>query len=152
MRQAAKLITEVTDHSQFARNCPVPVMGDKMGSDELYFHSLNVTMLSMMVARDLKLPVEVAARWAWGLDARYWPQRCPTKSPSKPGPAARAERNFSRCTANMAAIGKRMLLAPTALAIIREHHRVHGRQRLSGQTSRRGHQPAGALWSCQQLR
>lgn len=41
-------------------------MGDKMGGEELYFHSLNVTTLSMMIARDIKLPQEVIGTLGMG--------------------------------------------------------------------------------------
>jgi putative nucleotidyltransferase with HDIG domain len=124
VRQAAKLITEVTNSILSAPEIAVHVMGDKMGSDELYFHSLNVTMLSMMVARDLKLPVEVAGALGMGaLMHDIGHKEVPDKIRLKTEPLTRAERNFFEMHCQYGeTTGKRMLLAPTALNIIREHH------------------------------
>jgi HD-GYP domain-containing protein (c-di-GMP phosphodiesterase class II) len=97
VRQAAKLITEVTDSILSSPEIAVHVMGDKMGGDELYFHSLNVTMLSMMVARDLKLPVEVAGALGMGaLMHDIGHKDVPDKIRLKTEPLTRAERNFFR--------------------------------------------------------
>jgi len=61
LQAANKLVQSIADSILSAPELAIQVMGDKLGGEELYFHSLNVTMLSMMMARDMKLPVEVVA-------------------------------------------------------------------------------------------
>ncbi|MEO8119206.1 MAG: DUF3391 domain-containing protein, partial [Rhodoferax sp.] len=51
VQQTTKLIAEIADSMLGAPELVIHVMGDKMGGEELYFHSLNVSMLSMMMAR-----------------------------------------------------------------------------------------------------
>ena len=61
VQQATLLIGQMTDSVLSAPELAIHVMGDKMGGEELYLHSLNVSMLSIMMARDIKLPVEVVS-------------------------------------------------------------------------------------------
>ena len=58
VEQASKLVDQIADSILSAPELAIHVMGDRIGGEELYFHSLNVTMLSLMMARDLKLPAE----------------------------------------------------------------------------------------------
>ncbi|MES2880132.1 MAG: HD domain-containing phosphohydrolase [Pseudomonadota bacterium] len=126
VEQATKLITEITTSILSAPELAIHVMGDKMGGDELYFHSLNVTMLSIMMARDLKLPLEVAnVLGIGGLMHDIGRKEVPDKILRKTEPLTQAERNFyeMHCQYGVG-LGQRLHLSPAALAIIREHHEL----------------------------
>lgn len=124
LQQATKLVREIADSILTAPELAIQVMGDKLGGEELYFHSLNVTMLSMMMARDLKLPIEVVG--ALGVGALLHDiglKEVPDRIRLKTGALTPAERNFYELHPQYGVdIAKRMMLAPAAQAIIREHH------------------------------
>lgn len=124
--QATKLIKDIADSILSAPELAIHVMGDKMGGEELYFHSLNVTMLSMMIARDLKLPMEVVG--ALGLGALLHDigrKEVPDKILRKTEALTQAERNFYEMHCQFGVdIGQRLHLPAPVLAIIREHHEL----------------------------
>jgi putative nucleotidyltransferase with HDIG domain len=126
VQQASKLISDITDSILSAPELAIHVMGDKMGGEELYFHSLNVTMLSMMMARDLKLPVEVVG--ALGLGALLHDigrKEVPDKILRKTEPLTQAERNFYEMHCHFGVeIGQKLRLTAPVLAVIREHHEL----------------------------
>lgn len=127
VQQATKLVKDIADSLLSAPELAIHVMGDKMGGEELYFHSLNVTMLSMMIARDLKLPLEVVG--ALGLGALLHDvgrKEVPDKILRKTEPLTQAERNFYEMHCQYGVdIGQRLHLPPAVLAIIREHHELY---------------------------
>ena len=57
---ANQLVGQITDSMLNVSELAIHIMGDKQGGEEVYVHSLNVTLLSMMIARDIKLPPELA--------------------------------------------------------------------------------------------
>lgn len=66
LSKANQLITQMVDSILSAPELAIHVMGDKTGGEEIYNHSLNVTTLSMMIARATsncrkRWPV----RWPW---------------------------------------------------------------------------------------
>jgi len=126
LQQATQLIGEIVDSILVAPELAIHVMGDKMGGEELYFHSLNVTMLSIMMARDIKLPVEVVGVLGVGaLMHDIGRKEVPDKILRKTEPLTQAERNFYEMHCQFGvAMGQRLHLAPAALAIIREHHEL----------------------------
>ncbi len=127
VQQASLLIKDIADSILSAPELAIHVMGDKMGDDDLYFHSLNVTMLSIMMARDLKLPADVAS--VLGLGALMHDiglKEVPDKILLKTEALTQAERNFFEMHCQFGVdIGQRLRLPPGALAIIREHHELH---------------------------
>jgi len=124
VQQATKLISQIADSILSAPELAIHVMGDKMGGDELYFHALNVTILSMMVARDIKLPVEVVSVLGIGaLLHDIGRKEVPDKILRKTEALTQAERNFYELHCQYGVdLGRRLQLAPPVLAIIREHH------------------------------
>lgn len=126
VQQVAQLITQIVDSILSAPELAIQVMGDKMGDEDLYFHSLNVTMLSMMIARDLKLPAEEANALGMGallhdIGLKDVPDRILMKTEA----LTLAERNFFEMHCHYGLeIGKRMHLPPAVLAIIGEHHEL----------------------------
>jgi len=126
VQQATKLIKEIADSILIAPELAIHVMGDKMGGEELYFHSLNVTMLSIMMARDIKLPVEVVSMLGVGaLMHDIGRKEVPDKILRKTEALTQAERNFYEMHCQYGVdIGQRLKLPPAALTIIREHHEL----------------------------
>lgn len=126
VQQATQLIKEIADSILVSPELAIHVMGDKTGGEELYFHSLNVTMLSIMMARDLKLPHDVAGVLGLGaLMHDIGRKEVPDKILLKTEPLTQAERNFYELHCQFGVdIGQRLRLPPAALAIIREHHEL----------------------------
>ncbi len=122
--QASALIAQIADSILISPELAIYVMGDKLGGEELYLHSLNVTVLSMMMARDLKLPVEVVG--ALGIGALLHDiglKEVPGKILLKTEPLTTPERNFYEMHCQYGVdIGQRLHLSAPVLAIIREHH------------------------------
>ena len=127
VKQAGALIKDIADSILSAPELAIHVMGDKMGGEELYFHSLNVTMLSIMMARDLKLPPDVASVLGLGaLMHDIGRKEVPDKILLKTDALTQAERNFFEMHCQFGVdMGQRMRLPPGALAIIREHHELY---------------------------
>ena len=124
--QANQLISEISDSILIAPELAIHVMGDKMGGEELYFHSLNVTMLAIMMARDLKLPSQVASvLGVGGLLHDIGRKEVPDTILRKTTPLTQAERNFYELHCQYGfAMGQRLHLAPAALSIILQHHEL----------------------------
>jgi putative nucleotidyltransferase with HDIG domain len=124
LRQAAQLVSQITDSILCAPDLAIHVMGDKMGGEELYFHSLNVAMLSMMMARDIHLPQEVVN--ALGMGALFHDvgrKEIPDKVLLKTEPLTQAEQNLYQMHCQYGVdIAQRLKLPPPVQAIIRDHH------------------------------
>lgn len=126
VRQATQLVTQIADSILSEPELAIHVMGDKMGGDELYFHSLNVTILTMMMARDMKLPQAVVG--ALGMGALFHDighKEIPNRILVKMEPLTQPERHFYELHVQYGVeTGQRLQFAPSILAIIREHHEL----------------------------
>ena len=124
LQAAGKLVQQIAESILSAPELAIQVMGDKLGGEELYFHSLNVTMLAMMMARDLKLPPEVVGVLGVGaLLHDIGRKEVPDRILLKTEPLTPAERHFFELHPSYGVdIGKKMHLAPAAIAIIGQHH------------------------------
>lgn len=124
--QATKLVAQIADSILCAPELAIQVMGDELGGEDMYFHSLNVTMLSIMMARDLKMPTEVASVLGVGaLLHDIGRKEVPDKILLKTEPLTQAERNFYELHCQFGAErGQRLQLPSAAIAIIREHHEM----------------------------
>jgi putative nucleotidyltransferase with HDIG domain len=124
--QASKLVTQIADSILSAPELAVYLMGDKVGGEEMYFHSLNVTMLSLMIARDIRLPPEVVG--VLGMGALFHDigrTDIPDRILLKTDPWTKAERELYELHCQYGVeIGKRLSLAPGAIAIIQDHHEL----------------------------
>lgn len=127
VKQADRLVTQIAESVLSAPELAVYLMGDKVGGEELYFHSLNVTMLSMMIARDIKLPTEVVS--VLGMGALFHDigrSEIPDRVLLKTEPWTKAERELYELHCQYGVeIGKRLQLAPGAIAIIQDHHELY---------------------------
>jgi putative nucleotidyltransferase with HDIG domain len=126
VRVAGKLIGQITESILSAPELAINLMGDKLGGEEVYVHSLNVTMLSMMIARDIKLPHELANVLGMGaLLHDIGTKNIPDKVLNKLDAYNHAEQALveTHCEGGFE-IGKKLGLAAPALAIIRDHHEM----------------------------
>jgi len=126
VRVAGKLIGQITDSILSAPELAINLMGDKLGGEEVYVHSLNVTMLSMMIARDIKLPHELANVLGMGaLLHDIGTKNIPDKVLNKLDAYNHAEQALveTHCEGGFE-IGRKLGLAAPALAIIRDHHEM----------------------------
>ncbi|WP_229490446.1 HD-GYP domain-containing protein [Pseudoduganella namucuonensis] len=125
-RQATALVTHITDAILCAPELAIHVMGDSLGNEELYFHSLNVTMLSMMIAREVQLPAELAN--VLGLGALFHDigrKNIPDKILTKIDPYSQSEQNLYEMHAQYGMdIAQRLRLPAAIGAIIRDHHEL----------------------------
>jgi len=124
VRNATQLVNQIADSILSAQELAIHVMGDKVGGEDLYFHSLNVTMLSMMMARDLGLPQEVIS--VLGIGAIFHDighKEIPSKILLKNDPLTPAEHHLyeMHCQYGME-LGQKLQFAPPVLSIIRDHH------------------------------
>ncbi len=103
----------------------VHVMGEKPGAEDVYFHSLNVAILAMMMAREIGLAPEIAREVCVGallhdIGLNEIPDRIVKRPPAE---ASKAERNFRASHVELGvALGKRVGLSAHALAILAQHH------------------------------
>lgn len=124
VEHATKLVQQITDSILCAQELAIHVMGDKTGGEELYFHSLNVTMLSIMMARDIGLPQQVVA--VLGIGALFHDigqKEIPSRILLKTESLTPAERHLfeMHCQYGLE-LGQKLQFAPAVLAIIHDHH------------------------------
>lgn len=127
VHQATVLVDQIAESILCAPELALHVMGDKTGSEELYFHSLNVTMLSMMVARDIKLPQEVVGTLGMGaLFHDIGRKEIPNKILLKLEPLTTAEQHLYEMHCQYGVeIGKHLHFSAPVLRIIQEHHEFY---------------------------
>jgi putative nucleotidyltransferase with HDIG domain len=126
VQQATALVNQIAESILSEPELAIHVMGDKMGGEELYFHSLNVTILAMMMARDMKLPAELVG--ALGMGAMFHdvgnkeiPERLLTKLDALTAPERHLVEMHVQYGQDIAA---RLKLAPNVQAIIAQHHEL----------------------------
>ena len=124
--QATALVAQISDSILAAPELAIHVMGDTAGNEELYFHSLNVAMLSMMIAREVGLPPEVAT--VLGLGALLHDvgrKNIPDKILTKPDAYTTAEQNLYEMHAQYGAeMAQRLQCPPAVGAVIHDHHEL----------------------------
>ena len=126
IEQASRLVDQIADSILSAPELAIHVMGDQTGGEELYFHSLNVTMLSLMMARDIKLPQQ--AIQALGMGALFHDlgrQEIPMRILMKTEPLTQAERNYFELHCQYGVdLAVRLKFPHGTLPIISEHHEL----------------------------
>ena len=60
LEEMGEILTQMISAFLDSPDATLHVMGDKVGGEEVYYHSLNVTILSMMLAKDLGFTPEMA--------------------------------------------------------------------------------------------
>lgn len=127
LKAANGLVTRIADSILCAPDLAIHVMGDKTGGEEMYFHSLNVTTLAMMMARDIQLPHEVVE--ALGMGALLHDvglKKIPDTILMKMDPLTAAEQHLYQMHCQYGVeLGQQLQLPAAVLAIIRDHHEMY---------------------------
>lgn len=124
LAEATVLIDQIVTALLSAPDLAILVMSDQPGKEEAYSHSLNVSLLSMMLARELCLPAGLVH--LVGLGALFHDiglSRLPAKILNNPAPPTRAERDLleMHCEYGLD-IGRQAGLPAATLQIIFQHH------------------------------
>jgi putative nucleotidyltransferase with HDIG domain len=122
--EASELVTQMVDSMLGAPELAIQVTGTKSGGEDVYVHSLNVSVLAMLLARELRLPAELTRTIGLGsLFHDIGLTNIPAKILNNPGPLSKVEREFRELHCEYGvAIGKKAGLDPAVLEIIFQHH------------------------------
>ncbi|HEX8986582.1 MAG TPA: HD domain-containing phosphohydrolase [Rhodocyclaceae bacterium] len=127
VRQAERLVDKIADSILSAPELAIHVMGDTQGNEELYFHSLNVAMLSLMMARGIGMPQEAVGSLGMGaLFHDVGRRNLPSTILMKKEALTEAERHLYEMHCEYGVeIGRSLKFNPAMQAIIREHHECY---------------------------
>ena len=127
LTEAGKLIGEMVDLMLAAPELAIQVMAEKPGSDDMYFHSLNVSVLAMTLAKELALPADIVRMVGMGgIFHDIGLNEVPSKILNNTGALTKAEREFreQHCEYGLN-IGKKAGLPASVLKIIQQHHEFY---------------------------
>jgi len=125
--EIGSLIGDMVEAFLTSPEATLHVMGDKAGGEEVYFHSLNVAILSMMLAKDLGFSAKVATEMGVGamlhdIGLTEIPDRVAKKNPAD---FTNAERNLRASHVELGVgMGQRLGMSAEALALIAQHHEM----------------------------
>jgi putative nucleotidyltransferase with HDIG domain len=127
--QASALVSAMVDSMMVDADIAIQLMADKIGGEDVYFHALNVTLLSMVLAKEMKAPAELIKLLGMGaLFHDVGDAEIPDKVIRKMDPLTKSELTLMQqhCAYGVD-IGKKLALPPEALLVIAQHHeRVDG--------------------------
>ncbi|MDP2829404.1 MAG: DUF3391 domain-containing protein [Sulfuricellaceae bacterium] len=124
VQAANDLIQEMVESILADRNIAVHLMNDKIAGEDVYYHSLNVSVLAMMLGRECDMSVEeINMLGIGGLFHDIGKSRIPDQILLKQEPLNHAERAIFNMHCHLGEeIGKKIGLAPEVIAIIGQHH------------------------------
>lgn len=127
LEEATQLVNNMVDALLAAPDLAIHVMNDFSAKEEAYAHSLNVSVLGMILARELRLPAGVVH--AVGIGALFHDvglSRVPPRILNHPGPLSKAERDLLEMHCEYGVeIGKQAGLSAATLSIILQHHEMY---------------------------
>lgn len=121
---ATTLITAIADSMMVDADVSIQLMADKVGGEEVYFHSLNVSLLSMMLAKELKAPLPLVQLVGMGaLFHDIGELEVPDGIVRKLEARTKAEQALLQMHCEYGLnIGKKMRLPNEVLQVIAQHH------------------------------
>ena len=126
VKDAADLVEQMAESMLTDMDVTLHVMGDKMGSEEVYFHSLNVTVLCLMLGREMKLPQDQLNML--GMAALFHDigkTQIPDKITRKLDPLTKPEQTLLQQHCQFGAdIAKKAGLPPAVVDIVFQHHEL----------------------------
>jgi len=126
LAEATALIDRMVEALLAAPDLAIHVMSELSGNEDAYSHSLNVAILAMMLARELRLPAEVVH--VIGLGALFHDiglSRVPAKVLNNAGALTKAERELTEMHCEFGLeIARRSGLPSAAAQIIHQHHEM----------------------------
>ena len=123
-RYANELVGQMLESLLTDRDIAIHLMNDKVGGEEMYFHSLNVAVLAMMLAKEAGLPREDLLQLGVGaLFHDIGKLDIPDRILLKKNSLTPAEQNLFQLHCQYGeAIGNKMELSREAINIIMQHH------------------------------
>ncbi len=121
------LVGQMIDAFLDSPEATLHVMGEKAGGEEVYYHSLNITILAMMLAKDMGLDSAEARDLGIGamvhdIGLMDIPDRVLKKSPDE---YTNAEKTLRQQHVDYGmSMGVKLGLSPGALAVIAQHHEL----------------------------
>lgn len=123
-QEALQLVDGIADSMLVDADMAIQLVADKIGGEEAYYHALNVTIMAMMLAKEMKAPA--AAVRLIGLGAvlhDIGKVEIPDQITRKSGPLTTAEFNvFQLHCAKGVEIARKMGASAETLHIIEQHH------------------------------
>lgn len=122
--EADQLVQQLVDSLLIDKDIAIHLMNDKIAGEETYYHSLNVTVLAMMLAKELGLPAEDIKLLGIGcLFHDIGKIEIPSRIVNKIEALTSAERNLMQQHCQYGdAIAQKLGLPKAAIDIIRKHH------------------------------
>ena len=123
-KQAETLVQSMAESMLTDSDVTINLMKDQIGSEEVYFHSLNVTLLSMMLAKEMSAPSEAIRQMGMGsMFHDIGKVNIPDRVLRKIDPLSGPELSLLKMHCHYGAdIGKKMGLSSAALKVIMQHH------------------------------
>ena len=123
-KEAESLVQAISDSMLTDSDIAINLMKDQVGGEDVYLHSLNVTLLSMMLAKELKAPP--SAIRLLGIGAMFHDvgkADIPDRVARKTGTLTMPEQSLlhQHCAYGVEA-GRKMELPNEALLVIAQHH------------------------------
>lgn len=127
LEEMGGLVGQMVDAFLESPDATLLVMGEKAGGEEVYFHSLNVTVLTMMLARDLGFTPAQARELGIGamvhdLGLSEIPDKVLKKPPEEQTSSERQLRTMH--VEYGLSLAKRLGLPGEAMAVIAQHHEL----------------------------
>ncbi|MES2831846.1 MAG: HD-GYP domain-containing protein [Pseudomonadota bacterium] len=124
LESAEQLIQQMLDSILTDKDIAIHLMNDKVAGEEMYFHSLNVAVLAMMLARQLAMPAEDIKQLGVGcLFHDIGKLDIPDRVRMKTEPHTRAERNLMQQHPQYGlGMAAKLGLSREAADIVAQHH------------------------------
>ena len=121
---AEELVQQMLDSILTDKDIAIHLMNDKVAGEEMYFHSLNVTVLAMMLARELQIPACDIKQLGIGcLFHDIGKLDIPDRVRTKTDPLTRAERNLMQQHCQYGSVmAAKLGLSRGAADVIGQHH------------------------------
>lgn len=127
VREAAvALISSIADSLLVDADVSIQLMADKVKGEDVYYHALNVSLLSMMLAKALQSPPQVVHQVGLaGLFHDLGESEIPPRILRQQEPLTKAEAALLQMHCDHGvALGKKMNLTPDVLQAIAQHHEM----------------------------
>lgn len=124
VKSAAQLVTKMVDSLLVDKDLAIHAMNDKVAGEDVYYHSLNVSVLAMMLAKEIGLSrPEISLIGLGSVFHDIGKTRVPDKILRKLDPLTPAEQNFlAEHPRYGEEIARTMKLPPPVIEIILHHH------------------------------
>lgn len=121
---ADQLVQQMLDSMLADKSIAIHLMNDKIAGEDAYYHSLNVAVLAMMLAKELALPsADIKALGIGCLFHDIGKVEIPDRIVNKTFALTRAEQNLLQLHCQYGeAIGEKVGLPKAAIDIIMQHH------------------------------